>query len=226
MRSSSQHACFSLGKIYQPAKGEQQLTSELGETLSSLLERVRAGRPVEVCTKIFATWICFTDGACEERATIGAVLINPNGQAVYTFGGELPEDLQSTIYVSSKHPIYEVELLPVFVSVLLWGECLSRCQVVYYLDNDAAKAGFVKGYGATEMANVIINGFCHKESVLQLKTWFSRVPTHSNIGDAPSRLDFSLTDALGCARCDIPWQETSQHIWSRLSRNGAMAGRV
>ena len=215
-----------LGKFIGQGKGEMQLSCELRETLSLLLERVQAGKPIEVCTRIFTTWVCFTDGACEEKASIGAVLVNPNGQAAYTFGAELPLDLQQSFYLKSKHPIYEVELLPVFVSTLMWGDLLSRSQVVYYLDNDAAKTGFVKGSGATEMANVIINGFCHREALLQLKTWFSRVPTHSNVGDAPSRLDFSLLDALGCARCEVPWQDICQHIWSRLSRNGAMAGRV
>ena len=51
------------------------------------------------------------------------------------------------------------------------------------------------------MANAIVDGFCELESSLQLKTWFSSVPTHSNLGDGQRRLDFSLANSLGCARC-------------------------
>ena len=51
-------------------------------------------------------------------------------------------------------------------------EELQHCQVVYYLDNDAAKSGLIRGSGATNMANVIVGGFCELESSLQLKTWF------------------------------------------------------
>ena len=36
-----------------------------------------------------------------------------------------------------------------------------------------------------------------------------------------SSIDFSLTDALGCARCQVPWHDFSQYTWPRLSRNGA-----
>ena len=75
------------------------------------------------------------------------------------------------------------------------------------------------------MANVIIDGFCFKEARLQLKTWFSRVPSHSNISDGPSRLDFSLTDAMGCVRYEVLWTNVWQYVNARLSRNGAMAGR-
>ena len=215
-----------LGKFINQNKGEQCMEPELRDTLEMLLERILNGKPVEVCTKVFTTWICFTDGACEEKSSVGGVLIGPSGHAAYTFGSELPSSLQELFYANSKHPIYEIELLPVLISVCLWGETLGNSQVVYYLDNDAARSGLIRGAGATDMANVIINGFCVKEADLQLKTWFSRVPTHSNISDSPSRLDFSLTDMLGFTRCQIQWQDLEQHIRSRLCRSGAKAGRA
>ena len=214
-----------LGRFVNGAKHEQPLHQTLKGTLNQLLERVGAGKPVLVSPRVFSTWICFTDGAWEERASVGAILVSPGGKAIGAFGPELPLELQKTFYDQSKHPIYEVELLPVLISTFLWKEQISQCQVVYYLDNDAAKSGLIKGSGATDMANAIVGGFCEMESLLQLKTWFSRVPTHSNLGDGPSRLDFSLADSLGCARCQIPWQEVSEFIWTRLSRNGALAGR-
>ena len=159
----------------------QTVEGELKATLLKLLERVENGGPVTVSSKIFATWFCFTDGACESRASIDGVLINPSGQAVFSFGDFLPENLEEIFYKESKHPIYEVELLPVLVAAMLWGDTMSQCQAVFFLDNDAAKVGLIKGSGATRLASLVISQFCEREAALQRKTWFSRVPSYSNL---------------------------------------------
>ena len=204
-----------LGKFVNGVKHKQQLPDELRETLVQLLERVRSCAPIQISTKLFSTWICFTDGACESRASVGAVLVNPAGRATFTFGGELPSSLEEVFYQESKHPIYEVELLPILITLILWGEQFSGSQVVYYVDNEAAKAGLIKGYGSTNLSNALIGSFCRTEAELQLKTWFSRVPTHSNLSDGPSRLDFSMVMALGCTKLEIPWSKVSGFIDSR-----------
>ena len=72
----------------------QNMPPELKETLEWLIERVRSNQPVKVSTNFFSTRICFTDGACEDKATVGAVLVNPLGSAVCAFGAELVCDLQ------------------------------------------------------------------------------------------------------------------------------------
>ena len=53
--------------------------------------------------------------------------------------------------------------------------------------------------------------------MLQLKSWFSRVPSHSNISDGLSRLDFRLLLSLGCLQVDVPWGEIASKVSSRLS---------
>ena len=204
-----------LGKFVTGTKHTQPLPVELKEVLELLLDRVQSSAPIEISKRLFSTWICFTDGACEEQASVGAVLIDPMGKAVCTFGGVLPKELHSFFYSESKHPIYEVELLPVLISAILWGEWFKQSQVVYYLDNEAAKAGFIRGAGATKLANAIVGSFCAQEAKLQLKTWFSRVPTHSNLSDGPSRMDFGLVTALGCTKCEIPWLEISGFLLPR-----------
>ena len=102
-----------LGKFVSGNKSEQPLSESLKSALTQLLERVTAGKPVLVSQRVLSTWICFTDGACEDRASVGAILVSPWGKAVYSFGSELPSELQTLFYAESKHPIYEVELLPV-----------------------------------------------------------------------------------------------------------------
>ena len=91
---------------------------------------------------------------------------------------------------------------------------------------DAARAGLIRGSGATKLADGIIKLFCEFEAVLQLKSWFSRVPSHSNISDGLSRLDFRLLLSLGCLKVDVPWGEIASKVSSRLSWMGRwMAGR-
>ena len=125
------HLVAQLVKFVSGAKHEQLLQKSLKETLSQLLERVNEGKPVVVSPRVFSTWICFTDGACEERASVGAILVSPWGKAVYAFGSELPPELHKTFYSDSQHPIYEVELLPVLISVFLWRRQIEQCQIVY-----------------------------------------------------------------------------------------------
>ena len=119
-------------------------------------------------------------------------------------------------YQNSAHPIYEVELLPLFISIFLWGSWVDKSQVVCYLDNDAARSGLIKGSGATKVADAIIQLFCESEAALQLKSWFSRVPSHSNISDEPSRLKFEQLLSLGCRKATIPWMEIASKVSSRL----------
>ena len=86
------------------------------------------------------------------------------------------------------HPIYEVELMPVLISVFLWKRQIEQCQIVYYLDNEAVRPRLIEGSRATIVANAIVDGFCELESSLQLETWFSSVPTRSNLGDVSADL--------------------------------------
>ena len=203
-----------LGKFVNGVRHMQQLPDGLKETLVQLLDRVKSCAPIQISTQLFSTWICFTDRACESRASVGAVLVDPAGRAAFTFEGELPLSLEDFFYKESKHPIYEVELLPILITLMLWGEQFRGSQVVYWVDNEAAKAGLslIKGYGATNLSNAIIGAFCRTEAELQLKTWFSRVPTHSNLSDGPSRLDFSVVLALGRTKLEIPWSKVSGFI--------------
>ena len=60
------------------------------------------------------------------------------------------------------------------------------------MDNDSARAGLIKGAGATRMADAIIECVCTRESDLQLRAWFNRVSSHANPSDGPSRSDFGM----------------------------------
>ena len=120
-------------------------------------------------------------------------------------------------YQESAHPIYEVELLPILIALVLWGALIDKCQLVSYLDNDAARAGMIRGAGATRLSDVIVQIVCEHEAQMQLKTWFSRVPSHSNISDGPSGLEFGLLEKLGCSKHAVPWSQVESLVMPRLT---------
>lgn len=139
------------------------------------------------------TWIIFTDGACEgtERrvGSLGGVLVSPAGALVSYFGAVVPEwIMEHMAYL--QNPIYELELLPALVALHLRQPTLKSRQVVFYLDNDAARYTLIKAHSATSFGKRIVAPFVSLELSLQLKAWYARVPSASNISDDPSRLKF------------------------------------
>ena len=110
------------------------------------------------------------------------------------------------------NPIYELELLPVLVAYICWRRHLVNCQTVFYLDNDAARAGLTKALGATQHAEAIAHRIMSLESETRNKPWYGRVPTASNISDDPSRLECQYIESLGCQRCDIDWSSQQMQV--------------
>ena len=76
------------------------------------------------------------------------------------------------------NPIYELELLPVLVAYICWRRHLVNCQTVFYLDNDAARAGLTKALGATQHAEAIAHRIMSLESETRNK------PNHGT-GECP-----------------------------------------
>ena len=103
------------------------------------------------------------------------------------------------------HPIFELEVLPVLCSLLVWEPLLQNSQCVFYLDNEAARGALVNASTSTKWGKSMVNQFVLKEMDAQIRVWFTRVPTASNIADRPSRMDSTELDALGVARSSVDW---------------------
>ena len=175
--------------------------------LNDLLSSIASAKPVTVTRNLCSTWYVFTDGAYEPGtdvpASIGGVLVSPHGALVQCFGEAVPQALVDLLLKFSDHPIYEVEVLPVLLALKVWMRFLTGCPTVFYLDNVAARASYIKGTGANHSANSFIKEFVQLESRLKIYSWFGRVPSHSNIADAPSRLTFNDPSLQGCQRIRI-----------------------
>ena len=135
--------------------------------------------------------------------SIGGALVSPGGQLVQCFGERVPSSLVQSLLAFTDQPIYEIEVLPVLLATKLWMRFFTCCPTVFFLDNVAARASYIKGCGANPNAASFITEFVQPEARLKIYTWFGRVPSHSNISNSPSRHSFSDPILAGCERVRI-----------------------
>ena len=215
-----------LGDLALRKQKQVKLNNNELHAVRFLIQRVSEAEAVEINSVSLETFLIFTDGACEGDSTrtgsVGGVLIGPNGQCLQHFSSVVPETFMKVALDKSANPIYELELLPIYLSLLLWGNKLKSTHLVCYLDNDAARAALCKGYGSTDLAQRIVAGTMESESQLKLKSWFARVPTHSNIADGPSRMDCREVEQLGSQLKEIDWDMVLENL---LESSGASSKR-
>ena len=171
-----------------------RVDDQLRSALGTLRNHLVSSRQVSINRDINETWIIFTDGAFEptntQPASIGGVLVNPSGQVVSFFGAYLPQPLLEEFLSKSKHPIYELEILPLLVAVKIWSTNVVGKLVVHYLDNDAARSAFVRAHASTDLGAALIAEYVEFEYKCRFSPWFARVASHSNPSDEPSRMNF------------------------------------
>ena len=93
--------------------------------VQKLFDRLGSAKPTPLGINNLSTWLIFTDGACEDSSTtgsIGGVLIAPNHRVVHHFGCNATVEVMHHLWLSSRHPIDEFEMIPVLVSFRLWGQ--------------------------------------------------------------------------------------------------------
>ena len=197
----------SLNKFASLKSRHVAVAGDLKDVLQHIRDRLVAARPARITKSINSTWIIFTDGAYEPGsdcvASIGGVLISPQGSVVHYFGESLNDSLVSDFEKDSDHPIYELEILPILIAVKLWSSLIANSQVVFYIDNEAARSAFIQGVGFTPIAKQMTVWYDTLEVDLNLITWFGRVASHSNIADGPSRLSFDDPLLRSAAKCSF-----------------------
>lgn len=182
---------------------ERRLTDEMSLALRSLqLVLDSAGPRVVEPRSLDEPIIIFTDGACEPSgSTIGGIIFI-RGMRPEVFGARLTAAaaLALTSKVGQTQIIGQAELLPVLVAKFIWRRYLKNRRVIYFIDNDSARLALVRGYSPVLTSLNIIMRCAHQDSLSRSSSWYARVPTKSNIGDGPSRLDVALVKELYGAR--------------------------
>ena len=117
--------------------------------------------------------------------------MNSKGQVIRFFSEVVPENWMDYFSKDSEHPIFELEVLPVWCALHTWEPFVRNSHCVFYLDNEAARGALVTAATTTECGKAMIGEFVVEEMGSQVRVWFARVPTSSNIADKPSRLDIT-----------------------------------
>ncbi len=77
------------------------------------------------------------------------------------------------------------------VALKAWGEQLSSRQVVFYVDNDGVRDFLISCNTADPVGTVLLTNVLELEGALAISSWFTRVPSKSNIAENPSRGEIS-----------------------------------
>ena len=212
----AQHSLRILGDIALRKQRVVQLESHELCAIEFLAKRVLEAETLKITPVSLDTLIVFTDGACEgdgnRVGSVGGVIIDKTGRCYQHFSSEVPTALMRVAMEDSSNPIYELELLPLYVALCLWGPLMQSTHVVFYLDNDAARAAVCKGCGGTKLGQQIVQRIMEVECQLKLKSWYARVPTHSNISDGPSRMDCTEVLQLGSVEAKADWNSILESL--------------
>ena len=206
-------AVKAIGRVACGNRQPMNFDQDVRNALEFLLLRVQSAKPIVVTPKLKECWLIFTDGACEaesSKGSIGGVLITPHGECLKYFSSGVPAIVMDELMKHSKNPIHELEVLPVVISLWLWADFVKCAPLVHYIDNESSRMALIKGVGETSHAARFIKAYVNLESEHQVKTWFARVPSHSNVGDGPSRDDISLVTELGAVRTNLDWERIAE----------------
>ena len=138
--------------------------------------------------------LIFTDGACEENGnmvTHGAVMFDPTTGRQEYFGDHVPRPLvQKWAGTGKKQLVFYAEILPVVVAKATWRTILERRTCLYFIDNEAARACFVRYFTPVFDATSLLLDAAALDMQTRSPGWYCRVPSKSNIADDASRLEF------------------------------------
>ena len=128
-------AVTTVSKYSRAGSAKVAVEGALKHALIVLQDELAKDEPLVITEAATRTWTVYTDGAYEPdgaiKASIGAVLVDKNGLVVECFGLEIQESLREEFLKDSKHPIYELEVLPVLLALRTWQQRPNHCQVVF-----------------------------------------------------------------------------------------------
>ena len=208
-------ALHEIGRVGLGARDMQPLTGDVKRSLVWMRDRVLSDPPRKIDFTDSETLYMFLDGACTDAneaawsgTSIGGVLAYPDGSVREYFGEILPQEMVALWGRNDQQQyIFEAEIMPYAVSLFLWRSVLKGKCAFVFIDNEGARSAWICGFAATKAAQHMLHVGTTLEAKLSLHAYFARVPTHSNMGDGPSRGNFSAVEKLGGKRLRVP-QET------------------
>ena len=170
---------------YQSVSGA--LDAHTLESLMFFRECLKNARPREITTLWDVPYFVFTDASFnpeEEQWPCG--LVDHKGLQVSAFSLPLlPTDLLALGYPEKSTVIFEAELLALIVALIV--KLLRHRPCVAYIDNNSTRDVSISGTARTQPGKSLVALLLETEDSGGILAWYTRVPSSSNIADAPSR---------------------------------------
>ena len=171
--------------------------------LKTFVHMLDTGLPREIsCFPASSGTLIFTDACYEKdadfwRSGVGGVLYDVELDAWRFFSLEVSSKQLVLLGEETKDQlIFEVETLAAVIAYILWTPLLKSQFCIMYVDNEGTKFSLVKGFSENPCVCKLVQRFALHESETHIMSWISRVPSHSNISDGPSRNDLKLLMSL------------------------------
>ena len=163
------------------------------DCLAAFRECLKSSRPREITPLWDVPFYLFTDASFNPEdkdwpCGLGGVLVNNCGQQISAFSVPLlPTDLLMLGYPEKSTVIFEAELLALIVALIVWRKVLRHRPCVAYIDNNSTRDVSISGTARTQPGRSLVAQLLEAEDVWGILAWYTRVPSSSNIADAPSR---------------------------------------
>ncbi|CAE7605292.1 SLC24A2 [Symbiodinium sp. CCMP2592] len=110
---------------------------------------------------------------------------------VRTFGCKVNDDLVSKWSSEKRHLIGQTELFAVVLARSLWSQYLANKRTLFFIDHSGVLGACVSGSATDPYWRELLLHFEAADEPGPCLSWFMRVPSHSNLADAPSRAKWS-----------------------------------
>lgn len=190
---------FCLGRFLRPAMNAVSRAfsstgsarkSNVEEACEHLLHLIEHTRPRKIsCVHDGLPILIFTDSAFEKGiATMGALVILPDGEPPLVFDGSIPQQIINKWTSSgSKQVIAQAELLTVVAMRYNLRHMLHRRKVIFFIDNEAARFALIKSVSGRSSMQALASAFHRCDLSYECFHWIERVASQSNPADLPTR---------------------------------------
>ena len=209
-----------------------QVTNAIGALLH-LVEALKATPPRAMPASYPPPVVLLTDGACEPDAagglpvtTVGAVLFRRGRRPQFFSSRVGAAAVRHWMGAAGKQQLVgQAEIAPVLLAKAVWRSELRGQALLTFVDNDSARHALVSGYSPVTTSCELISASALLDAELRVAQWVARVPTSSNIADAPSRLEVGELLRIGAVQRALPseltggnWQGLVERVRFRASR--------
>ena len=142
--------------------------------------------------------LIFTDAAYEGGVgSYGIVAVDTGAGEKYVAGGDLPDWLIEFWHRDSPDQVIgQCEAFAVVLARLAFASMVTGRRTIFFVDNESSREVLVKGSSRSRTLLMLGALFFQLETADGAITWLERVPSASNIADAPSRGEVENTASL------------------------------